>query len=194
MLHTFDEAMKSGGLDSWNNYMGDDSMSGWLLVIGRSRDSEILELSNFDAVLKSLGGESDTVRIYRFGHWGCGWIEELMIDPADKKAVQIAEDIRNSLEDYPVLDDEDYYKREYEDACESWDNWAFSDWIQSQDANEATIEYLSDNWGKDDAWQLFIDSSGEYYSESGGTYINTESVKLTRKQIADIVRKLRNSH
>lgn len=119
-LRTWGESMKSGGLDSYANYMGEDWMKDWYMLVGRSRDSSVLEQSNFDAALKLLGGESETVQIVRFNHWAVGWIEELMISPEDSKAVEIALDIKDKLGEYPVLDDVDFSQREWNQAVEYW--------------------------------------------------------------------------
>src|SRR5262245_4928699 len=54
----------------------------WLLApCSRNRDSSLLEQSNFDVCLKALGGESETVEVHRFGHWGCGWFELILVAP-----------------------------------------------------------------------------------------------------------------
>lgn len=103
----------SRGLDSFSNYIGDGS--DWVVVaVGRNRDSEILDESNFHVALEMLGGESETVQVNRYGHWGCGWFELILVDPKDKKALITAYDIKRALEYNPVLDDSDYCERENE--------------------------------------------------------------------------------
>lgn len=87
----------------------------WLIVpVSRNRDSGLLDQSNFDMALQSLGGESDTVEVHRFGHWGPGWYEIIIVDPNDVKATKEADEIAAALADYPVLSDEDFSRREYE--------------------------------------------------------------------------------
>jgi hypothetical protein len=80
----------------------------WLVCTGRHRDSDALEESNFRVLLKRLGDESDTVAIERESHWAVGWVEHLLISPADAERVAIVETARDDLEQYPVLDDEDF--------------------------------------------------------------------------------------
>lgn len=102
----------------------------YLVVLSRNRDSSILEESNWDAALKLLGGESDDngpVQIHRFGHWACGWFELLLVNPDDDAKRAIAEDIENSLSDYPILDDDDYSDREYTYACDTWESFTIAD-------------------------------------------------------------------
>lgn len=122
-MRTYGEALRnSEGLDSLENYSGDDQYFDWYMVVGRSRDSDPLEESNFATALKQLGGESETVQVMRVGHWACGWIEEIMVHPSDTVAVAKAQEIKDSLEEYPVLDEQDFSEREYEAALETWEN------------------------------------------------------------------------
>lgn len=94
----------------------------WLVVpVIQTRDSGPFELSNFQAALDLLGGESETVEVHRFGHWGPGWFEIIIVKP-DSKAHTQALEIEKRLEDYPVLDEEDFSRREWEDMQETWLN------------------------------------------------------------------------
>lgn len=91
----------------------------WLVApVIRTRDSGVKAESNFEAALEILGGESKTVEVHCFNHWGPGWFEIILVHPSREKEV---EDIERALEDYPLLDDEDFSSREYEAACDYWD-------------------------------------------------------------------------
>ena len=108
---------RSKGLDSFDNYSGGVGDNGhWVVVpgIGRNRDSEILQESNFDAALELLGGESKNVEIVRFGHWGCGWFELIRVNPKSLSKIQVAMQIQIDLDHYPVLDECDFSERENE--------------------------------------------------------------------------------
>ena len=95
----------------------------WLIApCMHTRDSDLLDESNWDCQLRELGYGSDTVQVHRFGHWGPGWFELVLISPDDEKAVKVAEEIACALSTYPVLDDSDYSERECyaaEDEAES---------------------------------------------------------------------------
>lgn len=111
-MKTFDAMNNQGGIDSYSNYLGDMSIGKMLVFLGHNRDSGLLDNSNFDCGLKSLGGESKDVQVHRFGHWASGWFELILINPDNKDIVKQAEDILNALSDYPVIDEDDYYSRE----------------------------------------------------------------------------------
>jgi hypothetical protein len=87
---------------------------------GQHRDSDTLTRSNHRSILKALGGESDTVRVVRDSHWAVGWVEAIYVHQADHKALGIAKEITDKLEDYPVLDESDWSELEYETAADYW--------------------------------------------------------------------------
>ena len=61
--------------DSMNNFLGEVPENNLLFVYAQNRDSDRLTRSNFECILKELGGESETVCVIRYGHWACGWVE-----------------------------------------------------------------------------------------------------------------------
>jgi len=83
-----------------------------------------------------LGGEGEHVEVHRFGHWGPGWIEIILVDPGHYHTLWTAGEIVCSLADYPVLDEEDWSEREFEAAGETWEQ-CFND--------KERIEYLRSN-------------------------------------------------
>lgn len=102
------------------NYAGEVWPNYYIAGCGQSRDSSALESSNFAAMLKALGGESETVIVVREGHWACGWVEWIAIDQDDARALAIADDLNERLEDYPVLDEDDWSQREQDEANDIW--------------------------------------------------------------------------
>lgn len=88
--------------------------------VGRSRDSDCGEESNFDAMLQGLGGESETVQVVRESHWAVGWVEWIAIHESDEQALRAADAMKASLEDYPILDEEDHSRREWEECERVW--------------------------------------------------------------------------
>jgi hypothetical protein len=107
------------GFDSAGAFLPD--RQSWLVApCDRNRDSEALTRSNFKCCLKALGGESNTVEVHRFGHWGAGWFELILIDPKDIERVKEAESMEAALSDYPVLDDMDFSQEETEEAERVW--------------------------------------------------------------------------
>lgn len=112
-------AGRPSAFDSRSNYTGVDldTLSAWRVVMTRTRDSGLLDQSNWDCALKQLGGEGDNVAIHRFRHWACGWWEALCVT-GDK--VSQGQSIVDKLDGYPVLNDDDYSERQWEQAQETW--------------------------------------------------------------------------
>lgn len=109
---SFAARMGNGGLDSWSNYFG-PSFEGYTMGLSRSRDSDLMAESNFNALLNLLGGEGKRdVVVNKFGHWACGWIETIMVKNTAKKKLTILMDALNSLETYPLLDEDHFYELE----------------------------------------------------------------------------------
>jgi hypothetical protein len=127
---TWHEIMTGNQFDSYSSYGGSLDHANDFVLLSRTRDSGVLDNSNFDCAIKALGGESETVYTLRFGHWAVGWVEHLFIDSVDKHAVKIAEEIESALADYPVLDESDYSDREWNLAAEIWEHMSISDRVE----------------------------------------------------------------
>lgn len=118
------EAYTPQRLERWKlpgSYVGAEWSDYYRSGVGQHRDSSCLEQSNFVVMLKALGGESDTVQVVREGHWAVGWVEWIAIHESDTKALREADRQLARLEDYPVLDDDDWSQREWETACDYWE-------------------------------------------------------------------------
>ena len=116
--NAFNTRMNSGGIDSYSNYIGKDLVDA-VMVISQSRDSDTLELSNFATAFEMLGGEEIAdLEIHRMGHWACGWVETITVNPKNIELLTKAWEIKQALENYPVLDDMDYSNREHEAHAE----------------------------------------------------------------------------
>jgi len=102
-----DDNMKMKLWDRPDNYMGENYYD-YFVLIGHTRDSDALEESNFHTAIDMMGGESETVIVVRSTHWLVGWMEGIFIHKSDQAAINKAEAILQMLEDYPVLDEDDY--------------------------------------------------------------------------------------
>lgn len=100
-----------------SDYGGED-FSEWYILIAKTRDSELLDESNFDCILrdhpenKAARDENKGILYVRFGHWTCGWIDALMIHESDDDLLMIGDEIKAQLDDYPVYDENDWGMRE----------------------------------------------------------------------------------
>jgi len=111
----------------------------WLVVqVYRNRDSDALARSNFrvtERMLTEVDAEGINHECHRFGHWANGWFEILIVRPGSAAASK-AENIEHRIENYPILDEEDYSELEFTEANEVWKN-CYSD--------SQRIEYIRDN-------------------------------------------------
>lgn len=102
------------------NYAGETWPDYYSAGVGQSRDSDALEQSNFAAMLKAIGGESETVIVVRESHWAVGWVEWIAIHESDESALFWADHTMGELADYPVLDEDDLSRREQDEANDLW--------------------------------------------------------------------------
>jgi len=102
----------------------------WLVLpVLRTRDTACaLTLANFNSALEILGGESDTVEVHCFNHWGPGWFEIILAAPEHAAKV---EEIERRLENYPVLDEEEMSRLECEAEDEAWLNYGAKDFLRA---------------------------------------------------------------
>jgi hypothetical protein len=128
------------GWDSFENYMGEIPADDWLCVLTRSRESDLLTESNFDTALEMLGGKGENVEIHRFGHWACGWWESLAVRAGTPQAT-IAEEIEKKIESYPVLDEEDFSRREDEAAQDVWRDYRVKDRVKYIRENRSQFDF-----------------------------------------------------
>lgn len=110
-----------------NCYVG-QTWEGWLIFLGRSRDSDLLTNHNFETALARLDEvdadhpteDTRTVLAVRENHWAVGWVEWIAIHPSNTRAVALANEIADDLDNYPILDEDRYSEKEWESAGESW--------------------------------------------------------------------------
>jgi hypothetical protein len=112
-----DDLNRSGNPCAYWGESGD-----WLVSYGRHRDSDLLTQSNWHTFIELLNelGKEDAYTIERENHWAVGWVEYILINPKCKEAIALAEDVQRRLNDYPVLNEDDWSERESDARHEYW--------------------------------------------------------------------------
>lgn len=135
-------------LTKWRDtgsYAGDD-LSEWYILIAQTRDSFLLERENFKSIkahIESKGFEiagsveeqeqNKVILLASFGHWACGWIEALMIHESNDKALELADEIKAQLNDYPIFNDDSYSMAESELQWDYVREYAVKDYLRDND-------------------------------------------------------------
>lgn len=104
-----------------DSYMGAEWPEHYVFL-GRHRDSDTLTESNFECALEELGGVSETVLVVHEGHWAVGWVEWIAIHESDTVALDKARDMCDALDQYPVLNEDEWSNREFEAMCDYWES------------------------------------------------------------------------
>lgn len=111
---------------------------GWGRMFGVHRDSDALERSNWQAILERFkpfseeeAGEDFTWTVEGSSHWAVGWIDQgrirVRIDGEYTEAFKRACEIVEALENYPVLNEEEFSRIEWEDDHPDADERCYSD-------------------------------------------------------------------
>jgi hypothetical protein len=111
------------------NYFGAEWPE-YFVFLGQHRDSDSLTRSNFICGLKALGGESETIRVVRESHWAVGWVEWIAIHESDQAALTKANEIKDQINDYPVVDEDHWSALEDDEAAEFWNSLSPRDRVQ----------------------------------------------------------------
>lgn len=156
MMETLETiARNPSGWDSESNYIGAPlaQFNSLYVVMTRNRDSGLLTECNWEEALRRLGGESENVIVHRFGHWACGWWEALCVTQAKYNEGNA---IVKELEDYPVLNEDQFSEREYEAAQEYWEQLSLRERVEL--CQKADVSIFSARYGwipQDDSGYIF---------------------------------------
>jgi hypothetical protein len=109
--------------DSFCWYERPDDADDYAIVYVSNRDSGLLDQSNAKAIDEALQPYIETGEAIpqRHSHWAVGHVDGYALKG---KALATYQELMERMEDYPLLDEEDYSKREYEATLENIRNEA----------------------------------------------------------------------
>ncbi|WP_206108079.1 hypothetical protein [Paludisphaera soli] len=111
----------------WGRNHDLDDPGDWAIIYTHNRDSGLLDLSNAQAVAKAIWpfteDDDPDVVMESHGHWAVGHVDGFSIrvyrDGEITDAFRTYHDLVERLAEYPILDEEDYGRREYEATLEN---------------------------------------------------------------------------
>jgi hypothetical protein len=162
------------GFDSFCWHSRPEDGEEFAIVYTNSKGSELIEQSNAAIIAAALEPfeESGDVIPECHNHWACGWIEGFAIrvsrDGELTAAAKTWIELSKRIADYPVLDEDDYYKREHDAQDEAWENWARSEF-------ESAIEKGFEVELSEGVFELF-----QGLSEKSNTYWEGDSIDIDR--------------
>jgi hypothetical protein len=161
-------------------YAGDQEgmFETWSLgPIIRTRDSDLREQSNADALIKHLESDStlaDDWRITGASHWAVGWVDHLsfrVVEADGKTPTRIARVLKewsDALASYPVADESDLSRREYEATLEN---------IESA-GRRMVVEAAPEDWpARAFGWFWDHDQRAVEARDGGGGYPSDEQMR-----------------
>jgi hypothetical protein len=142
------ESLDPDGFQNFQYYGELDLGNTWGFSFSKHRDSDLINISNFDCIVEDLNENFDAKdwEIVQCSHWAVGHIEHIAIRVLDKhgeptKIFEHMLEFKRALEDYPLLDDEDFSRREYEIQIE-----AIQEYIPSELRDEENVEQKVFGW------------------------------------------------
>jgi hypothetical protein len=133
----------------WSTRRELDRPEDYAIVYTSNRDSDALARSNEHVILTALkpfmGWHGDGAHCWTesHGHWAVGHADCIVIRVYDATTRELTPafkayaELATALEDYPVLDEEDYSEREQADAELTWKN-CYND--------RQRLEYMRSHW------------------------------------------------
>lgn len=113
-------------LDRWAENLG---WEGAGYVYSHHRDSDSIEESNWLVIredfINRFGEDKGTIlagdiAVANLGHWAVGWVEHLMYNYARKDITKAAEEIREKLSNYPLLDEDHHSQLVWNNCHPNW--------------------------------------------------------------------------
>lgn len=117
----------------------------WLVVpIYQNRDSQVLERSNFQSAMAILEEKDrgEDVEVHRFGHWGPGWFEIILVRPGSP-AAQEAQCLEDALANYCILNEDNFNQLAREEADLIW---------KSCYTDQERVQYLREKGHRAENW------------------------------------------
>ncbi|OJW13149.1 MAG: hypothetical protein BGO49_20340 [Planctomycetales bacterium 71-10] len=107
---------------AWDRGRDLDDCDQWAILYTHNRDSGLLDQSNASAIAKALEpfteGDDPDVVFESHSHWAVGHVDGFSIrvygDGEIADAFRVYHDLAGRVAAYPILDETDYYLREYE--------------------------------------------------------------------------------
>lgn len=159
-----------GNWQTFESFCWDDEPpdgENWGIIYTHNRDSGLVDQSNADQIEKVLSRfEGRTTQREHHNHWGCGWLDGWAIkcfrkDGQPTKAIEALRDLYNRLADYPVLDEEDHSRREYEATLENIQS-AAERFIGDERPEDWPAQLLTWFWDNDQSAVENVDDQGGY--------------------------------
>ncbi len=133
----------------WDRERDLDDPDAWAIIYTHHRDSTLLDISNADAISKAMepftDGDDPDVVMESHDHWAVGHVDGFSIrvyrDSQITDAFKTYHDLAESLADYPVLDEQDYSRREYEATLDNLTDaaWRVKDEYQLPEGWESEV-------------------------------------------------------
>lgn len=159
---------------AWNGEV--DDPDNWGIIYTGGRDASLLQESNEEAIRKELDPHiesGDVIEEYH-RHWAVGYVTGFAIRVFDDRgeiteAAWAVKDLQERLEDYPVLDEEDFCNREYEAEHEYIEQYGCPRGLEM-------VDDLPEDWVHQ-VWEWLWNANEEFIHEGNSVYMSEDTMR-----------------
>lgn len=159
-----------------------------------TRDSNALDESNYEVIFRELRENfPNTATDHRFDHWGFGWYERVYVRADDAVAIDAVQRWVSALEDYPIANEEDYYRKEWDANHPSEKVCYAGDDCSCDYRTHSCVEKIWLVWdpsvGNDtpSGWEAVCDLCGEHFDPFDAKYADFwNEVRAYRAAVNDL--------
>lgn len=114
-----------------------DDSENWAIIYTSNRDSGSIDRANEIVINKALEPfvECGDVVFERHSHWACGHVDGFRIRVYNNgevtEAFKVWADLKDRMDDYPILDESVWSEIETEEQNAAYENWARADFIKA---------------------------------------------------------------
>ena len=154
------ENMYENNFSNFDNFamFNRDKFNGYGIVYLKNRDSGPLEESNYAVVLNELAGLAGW-EYFSAGHWGVGYVDGFAViynSPAWAKIIELLD----RMNDYPILDEDDFNQREFGNYRETVESYYMRDCTKK----------IAENFGYEITDEVFWTLWDYWMEETNGDY------------------------
>lgn len=147
------------------------------------RNSDILDKSNAKSMIATLESDpslSEDWEVVSCGHWAVGWVEHLSFRVVDEdgnpsRVARVIKGFFDAIEEYPILDEEDFSQMEYDDTLENIENH----YLRTKFHDDVPEDWASQMF----SWFWDNDQSAVEPCDGGGGYPDNKQFEVCAREL-----------
>jgi hypothetical protein len=139
-----------------DNYLGTDYSEYYVLSTWNFTQWDNMGQSNHEYIKAVFDGENLPLEVVNMSSWAGGAFEIILVHKDNEKAVELASDLYDQMQSYPLLNEDRYYELRRLQADDLWTyankkeickkvGFKLSEYIEEPECPEEVFEYYDEN-------------------------------------------------